>query len=71
MFDDSKKKDIRYDVSERITWALFRQDQLDLGLMIDSHYKNTCQLTLDERQAVCDAWQFLEAEAKLNGGENE
>ena len=67
---ESNKKDIRYDVSERITWALFKQDQFDLGLMIESHY-NKCYLSLDERQAVCDAWQFLEAENKINGNENE
>tara|TARA_Y100000034_G_scaffold47477_1_gene58455 strand:+ start:240 stop:443 length:204 start_codon:yes stop_codon:yes gene_type:complete len=62
---DSNKKDIRYDISERITWALFRQDQLDLGLMIDSHYKKITYLTLDEREAVCVAWNFLETESKL------
>ena len=68
---DNEEKDIRYDVSERITWALFRQDQQDLGMMIEGHYNNKCYLSLDERQAVCDAWQFLEIETKLNGDDND
>ena len=68
---EREKKDIRYDISERITWAIFKQDQYELGIMIDSHYKNKCPLTLDEREAVCDAWQFLEIETKLNGDDND
>ena len=68
---DGKKKDIRYDISERITWALFRQDQHDLGMMIEGHYNNRCYLSLDERTAVCDAWQYLEVETKLGDDEND
>ena len=60
MFENSNKKDIRRDVSERLAWALFNKDQYGLGLMIEDHYKRLYLLSFDERQAICDAWTILE-----------
>ena len=57
-------KEIRRDVAERVAWALFRLDQLELGLMIEAHYKNTFLLTFDEREFICEGWKELEEERK-------
>ena len=62
MFIDLEKKEIRRDVAERVAWAAFKGDQLDLGLMIESHYKKSFYLTFDERELICTAWKEIEEE---------
>ncbi len=64
MFVDLDNKEIRRDVAERVAWAAFKGDQLDLGLMIESHYKKSFYLTFDERELICTAWKELEEERK-------
>jgi hypothetical protein len=60
MYENSNKKDVRRMITERIAWALFHQDQFELGLMIEDHYSNLFRLTFDEREIVCEAWKLLE-----------
>ena len=56
--DDNKE--IRREVAERVAWAIFRGDQLELGLLIEGHYKNSFLLTFDEREFICEGWKQLE-----------
>ena len=60
MDENSNKKEVRRWISERVAWALFHQDQLELGLMIEDHYTNIFRLSFDERETVCEAWKLLE-----------
>ena len=57
-------KEIRKDVAERVAWAIFRQDQFELGLMTEAHYKHVLMLTFDERELICNGWKKLEEERK-------
>ena len=60
IFDDDKKRKVRQLISERVAWAIFHQNQLELGLMIEDHYRSRLHLSFDERETVCDAWNLLE-----------
>ena len=64
-------KEIRREVAERVAWAIFRGDQLELGLLIEGHYKNSFLLTFDEREFICEGWKQLEEERLILKREEE
>ena len=54
------KLNIRPEVSETIAWSLFRGSQEELQRLVEDHHAMVRFLTLEEREAVCQAWKVLE-----------
>jgi len=54
------KSNIRPEISEAIAWSLFRSTQYELERLIEDHHKLAYLLTLEEREAICEAWKILE-----------